>query len=499
MARSAALTGALAARGGAMIWRRLMRDARLTVPVCIILIFGSFAAAAVIQMRLERAQALAEATRYQQLHTADLARAAGLALDRYARLGRLYADTLHPALARAEPSIRNIALFDANGTAIATLRPGTVAKPPAFTGERRLFSWGIGLHEAGPHRNARSIAVVFDPAALAGGGRLVPTAQLPPDAIAAPVPGWPLAVQTRLDEKLALAGWTAILPLYLFVILGPALAGAWLAVVFVGAFERHARAARSLKALRSTRPAEARLMVRLAHAERGAAEALRAKSEFVAHMSHELRTPLNAVIGFSEIIGDGLYGPPGHPKYGEYARDIARAGRALHGRIGDILEFASLEAGRYPLTSEPVDLAALAADVVEEQQGRAFSRRVALCLTFAEPGLVRADPKGVRRVLVALLDNALTYTAEGGWVHLQVRFEGAAGIVKVADSGNGFSEVERYRAGRAFQRFNRPGAITGAGLGLAIAMELARGMGGAMQLSSAPGQGAQMDLRLPTP
>jgi signal transduction histidine kinase len=71
--------------------------------------------------------------------------------------------------------------------------------------------------------------------------------------------------------------------------------------------------------------------------------------------------------------------------------------------------------------------------------------------------------------------------------------------VKVADSGNGFSEVERYRAGRAFQRFNRPGAITGAGLGLAIAMELARGMGGAMQLSSAPGQGAQMDLRLPTP
>src|SRR6185312_2426550 len=101
--------------------------------------------------------------------------------------------------------------------------------------ERRLFTWGMGLHEGGLHRDGRSIAVVFDPTALVRGAQLVPMAQLPPDAIAAPVPGWPLAVQTRLDEKLALAGWTAILPLYLFVILGPALAGAWLAVVFVGA------------------------------------------------------------------------------------------------------------------------------------------------------------------------------------------------------------------------------------------------------------------------
>ncbi len=125
----------------------------------------------------------------------------------------------------------------------------------------------------------------------------------------------------------------------------------------MGSFERQAKAARAIRALKSTRPVEARLMVRLANAERGAMEALRSKSEFIAHMSHELRTPLNAVIGFSEIIANGLFGPPGHPKYGEYARDIAEAGKNLHAKIGDILEFANIEAGRFPLKEEAVELA----------------------------------------------------------------------------------------------------------------------------------------------
>src|SRR5258705_10338650 len=159
-------------------------------------------------------------------------------------------------------------------------------------------------------------------------------------ALAAAVPGWPLAVQGRLDEKDVLADWAQALPLYLFVILGPALVGAWLAALFVGAFERQTRAARAIRALKSTRPVEARLMVRLANAERGANEALRSKSEFIAHMSHELRTPLNAVIGFSEIIAEEFYGPCGHAKYSEYAREIGDADRKPNTQIGDIQDFA---------------------------------------------------------------------------------------------------------------------------------------------------------------
>jgi two-component system cell cycle sensor histidine kinase PleC len=312
------------------------------------------------------------------------------------------------------------------------------------------------------------------------------------------VPGWPLAVVTSVDEKNALQSWVQALPLYLFVILGPALVGGWLAALFVGAFERHVRAARAIRALKSTRPVEARLMVRLANAERGAMEALRSKSEFIAHMSHELRTPLNAVIGFSEIIAEGFYGPSGHPKYGEYARDIAEAGRNLHAKIGDILEFANIEAGRFPLNQEAVDLAALASACVDEQQGRAFSRRISLSLAFGEPGMVRADSRAVRRILTNLLANALAYTAEGGIVRADVRFEEGAGVLTLSDSGMGFTGREAALAGKPFQRFDRSDTVTGAGLGLAIAMELARRMGGAMRLAGAEGShGAVMELRLP--
>ena len=99
--------------------------------------------------------------------------------------------------------------------------------------------------------------------------------------------------------------------------------------------------------------------MRLANAERESVEAHRSKTEFVAHMSHELRTPLNAIIGFAEVIERGFYGPVGHPKYIEYARDISMAGRSLHSQIGDILEFANLEAGRYPLKPVRFDVTEL--------------------------------------------------------------------------------------------------------------------------------------------
>ena len=471
MARAAAqhaLLGLFDAMAG-MGWRRLLRDARLTVPVCIILICGSFAAAALIQTRLEQNRAAGQAEANAQARATALAATAGASLDRYARLGRLYADTLFPALARAEPAITNIVLFDADGTRLAAMRPGPVTAPPAFAGSSHLFPWGLALKDG-----ARHIAVLFDPALLAPGAALV-AAQTPGTAT---IQGWPLAVRV-VPEKPAPPGWPGIAPLMLFVIVGPAMAGAWLAALFVGTFERHARAARALRALRATHPAEARLLVRLAHAERGAAEARRAKGEFLAHMSHELRTPLNAVIGFSDIIGQGLYGPSGHPKYGEYARDIAAAGRALHGRIDTILAFAHIEAGHFPLTCQAVALDELVQAVVDEQQGRAFSRRIALGLDFAEPGQVRADPHALRRIVVALLDDALAAAADGGRVRLDIRFEAMTGVLTLCGGG-----AVRARAARAPET------------PLAIAMELTRRMGGAVQLAEGPGGQMAVTLRL---
>ena len=345
--------------------RRLVRNVRLTVPICLILICGSFAAATLLSMRMDRAHALNEASLFESARARDLAAVAGANLDRMAEAGILYAD--NPGTDPKVAGLHNIAVFDKSGAVLSSC----IAKP--FPRRRALPSpqtrGSLLSGKQSGHRFAHDgkiIAVTFDPALLAPASLLRRAALLLPDSSvlaggwqdsdvrSASVPGavrkhWPVTAVTFLDSAGALDAWYGALPLYLFVILGPAIAGGWLAALLVGAFERQQKAAHAIRSLRSVRPVEARLMVRLAGAERAAVEAARSKSEFIAHMSHELRTPLNAVIGFSEVIGQEFYGPAGHPKYVEYARDIADAGRNLHAKIGDILEFSNIEAGRYPL------------------------------------------------------------------------------------------------------------------------------------------------------
>ena len=485
--------------------RWMTRHLRLTVPILILLICGSFAAAALLQIRESRAQAVTEATLYESRRATDLAAVAGAALDRFAEAGALYAG--NPAAPITLPGLINIAVFDAGGANRATLHPDS-AMPLLPPGSAKRAVFRFGPEAALAFRSGRqTILVLFDPASLApsslraraviaGSTAILDDTASGVELAPAPVPGWPLTAAAQIDSKTALDSWGSTLPLYLFIVLGPAIAGGWLAALFVGSFERQQKAAQKIRALKATHPAEAKLLVRLAEAERAAVEGVRAKAEFIAHMSHELRTPLNAVIGFSEVIEKGLYGPAGHPKYSEYARDIAEAGRGLHNKISDILEFANVEAGRYPIAPAAVELSELAALVTEEHQGRAFSRRIRLETGFAEPGLVRADALALRRVLTHLMDNALAYTAQGGRVLVEVRAEERCGLVRVSDNGGGFSGPERLKAGQAFQRFDRPGCVTGAGLGLAIAMELSRRMGGTMQFQAIPG-GTAMELRLP--
>ena len=370
-------------------------------------------------------------------------------------------------LGRAEPAIRDIAVWDASGAQQARLDADR-AQPlprPVLTGARMVFRRRACLPR-GPAASSRCCLIrrSLMPGSCprrrwyqregrggTAGARRAGLARGGPD---------------RIDERATLEGWTGALPLYLFVILGPALAGAWLAALFVGSFERQAKAARAIRALKSMRPVEARLMVRLANAERGAMEALRSKSEFIAHMSHELRTPLNAVIGFSEIIADGLFGPAGHPKYGEYARDIADAGKNLHAKIGDILEFANIEAGRFPLKEEAVELADAVARLRSKNIRAAPSPAASRCRwPLASRARCAPTPRASRRILSNLLTNALTYTAEGGIVRADVRFEEGAGVLTLSDSGAGFSPREARRLGKPFERFDRAGTVTGAGPG----------------------------------
>jgi len=485
--------------------RRARWDIRVTVLVCVVLICGSFAAAAMLQMRNDRVHALAQARVFEAERAADIAATAAAAFDRIATQGRAFADGKPVAAG----GIGNITVFDASGLALATQNSLDDMSLPADTVTRRvlrILAPGTLIFPYG----TKTVAMRFDPRTLVPGRLLVRAAIASKDgAVLArdaawsgggattAVPGWPVVVRAAVDEDAALAAWQGALPLYLFVILGPALAGGALAAVFVRAFERQARTSEAIRALRSTRPVEAKLLVRLATAEREAAEDSRAKSEFIAHMSHELRTPLNAIIGFSEVIERGFYGTVGHAKYVEYAHDINEAGRALHNKIGDILEFANVEAGRYPVRPQSVDVCAVAAACVNEHAGRAFSRRIALEIGFAHASPALADPVAVNRILTGLIANALAYTQEGGLVRVDVHDEEAAVVLRVVDNGHGFTRDEVAKAGRPFRRFDRPGASTGAGMGLAIAMSLARRMGGAIRLDGTPGGGSVAELRLP--
>ena len=484
------------------------RNVKTTVAISVVLICGAFAAASALQMRLDRVHAMSQARYFEARRASDLAAVLRGNLDRLEAQGAAFADD--PLAQRAPASIRNIAVYDSDGFATATLT-GTTAfvRVSRDVVERartqRVLIGGDGIATLVAPHGAGAVAVAFDartllPPALMDSAAIVLDGGMPllgtaiPDAtIRSPATGWPVLVALAPDQG-AVSAWYGSVPLYLFVIMGPALVGAGLASLFVGEFEKRAKAVAAVKALRSTRPEDARLLIRLAQAERDLVEARRSKAEFISHMSHELRTPLNAVIGFSEIIERGMFGAVGHPKYTEYARDIGMAGRGLHAKIGDILEFANLEAGRYPLKPAEFDLAELARTIAEENVGRAFSRRIALDVLPSPSLTVRADPQAVRRILVSLLSNALAYTPEGGRVRVSAGASDNACVVVVQDNGAGFQPDEASRAGNAFRRFDREGAKTGTGLGLAIATSLAVRMGGALKLSSAPNEGTRAEL-----
>jgi len=206
---------------------------------------------------------------------------------------------------------------------------------------------------------------------------------------------------------------------------------------------------------------------------------------------------LNAIIGFSEVIEQGFYGAVGHAKYVEYAHDINEAGRNLHNKIGDILEFANIEAGRYPLEPSVIDVAKIATECAGECAGKAFSRRITLNLGFTAAAEALADPVAVKRIVSCLLSNALLYTQEGGQVRLEVHEEEGAVVVSIADNGHGFTRAEAATAGLPFHSHARRGATTGMGMGLTIAMALARRMGGAIRIGGLPGEGTVAELRLP--
>lgn len=250
-------------------------------------------------------------------------------------------------------------------------------------------------------------------------------------------------------------------------------------------------------------------------------EADRLKSEFLANMSHELRTPLNSIIGFSEVLLDGLRGEltPGQKQYVEQVLD---SGRHLLSLINDILDLSKVEAGRMELDLEPLEITSVLRDSLSIVLEKAGARSVDLrCEPALDLGTLQADARKVKQILFNLLSNAVKFTPEGGTVRLlaqrveekqaarelpngmrsELPKQGAAEFleIEVTDTGIGIPAEDLPRLFQPFSQLESGISRTheGTGLGLAMVRKLAELHGGGVGVQSEEGKGSSFLVWLP--
>jgi signal transduction histidine kinase/CheY-like chemotaxis protein len=233
-----------------------------------------------------------------------------------------------------------------------------------------------------------------------------------------------------------------------------------------------------------------------------AQRAERVKSEFLANMSHEIRTPMTAILGFSELLHDGVT----DPKYRSYVTGIQTSGKALLALINDILDLSKIEAGRMTIKPREIDLPSFIStvDLIFSQMAKNKGLEFSIQIAPEVPENVVMDDNRVRQVLTNLLGNAVKFTHKG-FIRLSVSIEkdGQTGVPQlcfaVADSGIGISKQDQTVIFEAFRQAD--GQTTrsygGTGLGLSIALQLARLMGGTITVQSEEHRGSTFTLILP--
>ncbi|MGH2511613.1 MAG: sensor histidine kinase [Candidatus Limnocylindrales bacterium] len=224
----------------------------------------------------------------------------------------------------------------------------------------------------------------------------------------------------------------------------------------------------------------------------------RERERYVSTVAHDLRTPLTGLAGYLELIGDGQVADPlDQADFLGRSREIVETMAEL---VADLLEMSRIEAGNLGLELEPFSVAEIAGRVLDALRPIGLKRNVELAADL--PPRIRAavgDRRRVGQILTNLAGNALKFTAEGGRVELAGWFDGPVALVAVRDDGAGIGAEDRSRIFERFYRLPGHARVTGTGLGLPIARELARAMGGELEVASVLDSGSSFVLALPGP
>lgn len=225
------------------------------------------------------------------------------------------------------------------------------------------------------------------------------------------------------------------------------------------------------------------------------------KSSFLANMSHELRTPLNSILGFTDVILEGLDGPITAPMENDL-KVVQKNGQHLLGLINDILDMAKIEAGRMTINPEKFDLHEMIDEVMEITGSLAQARKLSLMHTLAPNTslILDADHVRVRQVLINLVGNSIKFTEQGG-VTLSAEPRGDKMIICVADTGIGIPPEKLESVFEAFSQVDNSTTrkAGGTGLGLPISRRLIELHGGRLWAESTgvPGSGTRFFIELP--
>ncbi len=244
---------------------------------------------------------------------------------------------------------------------------------------------------------------------------------------------------------------------------------------------------------------EAEIAMQQAQAARVEAESANgAKSDFLAVMSHELRTPLAAIMGYQELLADGITGPITDAQ-GQQLGRIKASARHLLSLIDEILTFTRLDAGRESVVEETVDLAQAMREAVEIIEPLAEAKKLEVAMTSPGAGItIQSDSTKLRQILVNLLSNAVKFT-EQGRITLDGKVAGNEVHLTVTDTGIGIHPDHFNRIFDPFWQVEQKATrrAPGTGLGLTVTRRLANLMGGDVSVTSGEGQGTIFHVRLP--